>query len=60
MGSDTSPVRTDATTRTYACPLCGFTDETRDGVYDHLLYSHRKCAISSALLEAHANAEPTE
>lgn len=42
---------------TYACPLCGFTDETRETVYDHLLCSHRKRAISSALLEARSNRE---
>lgn len=40
----------------HACPLCGYTDETRDSVFTHLLLSHRKRAISSALLEAHASA----
>lgn len=42
---------------TYACPLCGFTDDRWDTVYDHLLCSHRKRAISSALLEAGSSRE---
>ncbi|RKD97581.1 hypothetical protein [Halopiger aswanensis] len=41
---------------THACPLCGYTDDTRDSVFTHLQLSHRKRAISSALLEAHASA----
>lgn len=43
--------------RTHACPLCGYTDESKDSVFTHLLCSHRKRAISSALLEAHASAD---
>lgn len=39
----------------YACPLCGFSRETRDAVYSHLVVSHRKRAISSALLETQTN-----
>ena len=35
----------------YACPLCGFSHEVRDAVYTHLVFGHRKRAISSALLE---------
>lgn len=53
-----SSQRDDTTAlHTYACPLCGFTDEAWDTVYDHLLCSHRKRAISSALLEARSNRE---
>lgn len=42
------------TDRTHACPLCGYTDETKASVHTHLQLSHRKRAISSALLEAYA------
>ncbi|AEH37431.1 hypothetical protein [Halopiger xanaduensis] len=48
--------RRESLERTHACPLCGYTDDTRDSVFTHLQLSHRKRAISSALLEAHASA----
>lgn len=44
----------------YACPLCGFSHGTRNAVYAHLVASHRKRAISSALLERQANGPATE
>lgn len=37
----------------YSCPLCTFIDDSRQTVYEHLLSSHRKRAISTALFENH-------
>ncbi|GAB3665516.1 hypothetical protein [Halopiger thermotolerans] len=48
--------RSESPARTHACPLCGYTDESRDSVFTHLLLGHRKRAISSALLEVHSSA----
>ncbi|WP_247002832.1 hypothetical protein [Halosolutus gelatinilyticus] len=35
----------------HPCPLCAYAASTRDGVYAHLLTSHRKSEISTVLLE---------
>lgn len=56
-GGRSAPVaQRESLERTHACPLCGYTDDTRDSVFTHLQLSHRKRAISGALLEAHASA----
>ncbi|SFS88462.1 hypothetical protein [Halostagnicola kamekurae] len=39
--------------RPYSCPLCAFVDDSRQTVYEHLLSSHRKRAITTALFENH-------
>lgn len=39
--------------RPYSCPLCAFIDDSRQTVYEHLLSSHRKRTISTALFESH-------
>lgn len=44
--------------RTYTCPLCTFIDGSQQTVYDHLLSSHRKRAISTALFESHVDPQP--
>ncbi|MDJ1433159.1 hypothetical protein [Halostagnicola sp. A-GB9-2] len=41
----------------YSCPVCAFDDETRTDVYEHLLSSHRKSTITSALLRQHVDPE---
>jgi hypothetical protein len=41
--------RPDETT---SCPLCSLDTATETDIYSHLLVSHRKSAIASALLEA--------
>ncbi|WP_168927078.1 hypothetical protein [Natronorubrum aibiense] len=38
-------------TQTDTCPLCAYTGKTNTDVYNHLLTSHRKSAISNRLLE---------
>lgn len=42
----------------HECPLCDVTCRDRAEVYTHLMTGHRKSAISSALLDATASAEP--
>jgi hypothetical protein len=37
---------------TVSCPLCSLDTATQTDIYSHLLVSHRKIAIASALLEA--------
>lgn len=44
--------------RTYTCPLCTFIDGSQQTVYEHLLSSHRKRAISTALFENHVDPQP--
>ncbi|MFB6222270.1 MAG: hypothetical protein ABEH86_01180 [Haloarcula sp.] len=36
---------------THNCPLCNCTAGSRDDIYCHLLVSHRKSAITDALLD---------
>ncbi|MFB6301484.1 MAG: hypothetical protein ABEH78_01280 [Haloferacaceae archaeon] len=36
----------------YECPLCGLTSTETDEIYTHLMTSHRKSAVSTALLDA--------
>ncbi|AHG01463.1 hypothetical protein HALLA_03480 (plasmid) [Halostagnicola larsenii XH-48] len=43
---------------TYTCPLCTFIDDSQQTVYEHLLSSHRKRAISTALFESHVDPQP--
>lgn len=40
------------TDETVSCPLCSLDTATQTDIYTHLLVSHRKSAITSALLEA--------
>jgi len=37
---------------TTSCPLCSLDTAAETDIYSHLLVSHRKSAIASALLEA--------
>ncbi|MBV0924386.1 hypothetical protein KTS45_09245 [Halomicroarcula limicola] len=54
MQSTTPVTATDRTEETRACPLCGHELAAND-VYVHLQVSHRKSAISDALLRATAD-----
>lgn len=40
----------EAATATHQCPLCEGLAESRDDLYCHLMVSHRKSALSDALL----------
>ena len=39
-----------AKSHTYECPLCNCGADSEDDIYCHLLVSHRKSAVVSALL----------
>lgn len=39
--------------QTADCPLCSLRADSQTDIYTHLLVSHRKSAISRALLDAH-------
>lgn len=39
----------------FECPLCELTTDTQTDVYRHLMVSHRKSAVSRALIETSDN-----
>lgn len=40
------------TERPTTCPLCGFTGDTPDRIYQHIQVGHRKSTLAHALLTA--------